>query len=115
MLRRIMLLEYENGLGVSSEVSPCTGSVNSPSESRPLESWLRCELRLACTDRASIRSADTPALGVTELFVALMFLGIFLYVVRWFLSTFPLIQVWQPMVDPETFEVEVATSGVPSG
>ena len=42
-----------------------------------------------------------------------MFLGIFLYSVRWFLSTFPIIQVWQPMVDPETFEVEMAASGLP--
>jgi len=44
--------------------------------------------------------------------VALMFLGIFLYSVRWFLCTFPLIQVWQPMEDPETFEVEMAASGM---
>jgi hypothetical protein len=51
-------------------------------------------------------------LGGTELLVALMFLGIFLYAVRWFLSTFPLIQVWQPMVDPETFEAEMAVSGM---
>ncbi len=61
----------------------------------------------------SIRSPDTPTLGGTELLVALMFLGIFLYAVRWFLSTFPLIQVWQPMEDPETFEVEMAASGMP--
>jgi len=61
----------------------------------------------------SIRSPDTPTLGGTELLVALMFLGIFLFAVRWFLSTFPLIQVWQPMVDPETFEAEMAASGMP--
>jgi hypothetical protein len=62
----------------------------------------------------SIRSPDTATLGVTELLVALMYLWLFLYVVRWFLSTFPVIQVWQPMVDPETFEVEMAASGMPS-
>jgi hypothetical protein len=72
--------------------------------------WLEKHLMVA----PSIRSPDTPTLGATELLVALMFLGIFLYAVRWFLSTFPLIQVWQPMVDPETFEVEMAASGVPS-
>ncbi len=68
--------------------------------------WLEKHLMVA----PSIRSLDTPTLGATELLVALMFLGIFLYAVRWFLCTFPLIQVWQPMVDPETFEVEMAAS-----
>ena len=72
--------------------------------------WLEKHLMVA----PSIRSQDTPTLGVTELLVALMFLGIFLYAIRWFLSTFPLIQVWQPMVDPETFEVEMAASGMHS-
>ena len=72
--------------------------------------WLEKHLMVA----PSIRSPDTATLGVTELFVALMFLGIFLYAVRWFLTTFPLIQIWQPMVDPETFEVEMAASGMPS-
>ena len=71
--------------------------------------WLEKHLMVA----PSIRSPDTPTLGVTELLVALMFLGIFLFAVRWFLSTFPLIQVWQPMVDPETFEAEMAASGMP--
>jgi hypothetical protein len=72
--------------------------------------WLEKHLMVA----PSIRSSDTPTLGLTELLVTLMFLGIFLYAVRWFLSTFPLIQVWQPMVDPETFEVEMAASGMHS-
>ena len=38
--------------------------------------------------------------------VTLMFLGLFLYAARWFLSTFPVIQIWQPMVDPEVFDRE---------
>ena len=71
--------------------------------------WLEKHLMVA----PSIRSPETETLGITEALVALMFLGIFLYAVRWFLSTFPLIQVWQPMVDPETFEVEMAVSGMP--
>ena len=71
--------------------------------------WLEKHLMVA----PSIRSPETATLGVTELLVALMYLGLFLYVVRWFLSTFPVIQVWQPMVDPETFEVEMAASGMP--
>ena len=72
--------------------------------------WLEKHLMVA----PSIRDPETPTLGATEFLVALMFLGIFLYSIRWFLSTFPLIQVWQPMVDPETFEAEVAVSAVPS-
>ena len=72
--------------------------------------WLEKHLMVA----PSIRSPETATLGVTELLVALMFLGLFLYTIRWFLSTFPVIQVWQPMVDPETFEGEMAASGMPS-
>jgi hypothetical protein len=36
-----------------------------------------------------------------------MFLGLYIGAVRWFLQTFPAIQIWQPMVDPETVEVEI--------
>jgi hypothetical protein len=36
-----------------------------------------------------------------------MFLGLYLGAVRWFLSTFPVLQIWQPMVDPETVEAEI--------
>jgi hypothetical protein len=36
-----------------------------------------------------------------------MFLGAYLFSVRWFLSTFPAMQIWQPMVDPETLEAEL--------
>ena len=38
--------------------------------------------------------------------IGLMFLGLYVGAVRWFLSTFPVLQVWQPMVDPETVEAE---------
>ena len=73
--------------------------------------WLEKHLMVA----PAIRDHDTPTLGAPEFLVALMFLGLFLYAVRWFLSTFPVVQVWQPMVDPETFEVETAEGGVPVG
>jgi hypothetical protein len=36
-----------------------------------------------------------------------MFLGPYVGAVRWFLSTFPALQVWQPMVDPESLEAEL--------
>jgi hypothetical protein len=39
-----------------------------------------------------------------------IFLGLYLGAVRWFLSTFPVVQVWQPMVDPESFEAELPVS-----
>ena len=41
----------------------------------------------------------TPLIGVG-------FLGLFMWAVRWFLATFPVIQVWQPPVDPEPMEAE---------
>tara|TARA_Y100000590_G_scaffold60920_1_gene64984 strand:- start:2688 stop:3977 length:1290 start_codon:yes stop_codon:yes gene_type:complete len=66
--------------------------------------WLEKHLMVA----PSLRDTDTPTIGMTEFLIALMFLGLFLYAVRWFLSTFPVVQIWQPMVDPETLEAEVS-------
>ena len=43
-----------------------------------------------------------------EPLIGFLFLGLFLWSVRWFLSTFPAVQLWQPMVDPESFEAEVS-------
>ena len=71
--------------------------------------WLEKHLMVA----PSLRDHDTPVLGATEFLVALMFLGPFLHAVRWFLSTFPVVQIWQPMVDPETFESEVPVRARP--
>ncbi|MCA9738167.1 MAG: hypothetical protein R3E98_12555 [Gemmatimonadota bacterium] len=50
---------------------------------------------------------EGATLTIWEPLIALMFLGLFIGSVRWFLSTFPIIQVWQPMVDPESIEAEV--------
>jgi hypothetical protein len=47
--------------------------------------------------------------------IGLMFLGLYIGAVRWFLSTFPAMQVWQPMVDPETLEAEWPAGVPPSG
>ena len=47
----------------------------------------------------AVFSALTPLIGVG-------FLGLFLTAIRWFLATFPAIQVWQPPVDPEPLEAE---------
>ena len=42
--------------------------------------------------------------------VGCMFLGLYLGAVRLFLSTFPAMQLWQPMVDPEVFEAELVAA-----
>jgi hypothetical protein len=51
-----------------------------------------------------------PTITVLEPASALFFLGLFLGSVRWFLSTFPAVQIWQPMVEPESLEAEVASA-----
>jgi hypothetical protein len=48
-----------------------------------------------------------PIISVWEPLIGLFFLGLFLWSVRWFLSTFPAVQVWQPMAEPESMEAEV--------
>jgi len=48
-----------------------------------------------------------PVITIMEPAIGLLFLGLFLWSVRWFLSTFPVVQIWQPMVEAETLEAEV--------
>ncbi len=48
---------------------------------------------------AAVFSWATPLVG-------LGFMGLFLLSIRWFLATFPVIQLWQPPVDPEPLEAE---------
>ncbi len=55
----------------------------------------------------SLHHEGDPIFTVWQPLIGLMFLGLYLGSVRWFLSTFPAIQVWQPMVDPETLEAEL--------
>jgi hypothetical protein len=56
----------------------------------------------------SLHHEGDPIFTIWQPLIGLMFLGLWLGSVRWFLSTFPAIQLWQPMVDPETLEAEVA-------
>jgi hypothetical protein len=49
-----------------------------------------------------------PIFSIWQPLIGLMFLGLYVGAIRWFLSTFPTIQIWQPMVDPETVEAEIA-------
>jgi hypothetical protein len=48
-----------------------------------------------------------PAITLMEPAIGLLFLGLFLWSVRWFMTTFPALQIWQPMVEPESLEAEV--------
>jgi hypothetical protein len=52
-----------------------------------------------------------PVFTIWHPLIGCMFLGLYIGAVRWFLSTFPAVQVWQPMVDPETVEAELPRSG----
>ena len=54
----------------------------------------------------SLHHEGDPAFSVHTPLIGLMFLGLFLLAVRWFLATFPLVQRWQPPVDPEPMEAE---------
>ena len=53
----------------------------------------------------SIHDGD-PTITIWEPLIGLMFLGLCLGSVRWFLATFQVLQMWQPMVDPESLEAE---------
>jgi hypothetical protein len=48
-----------------------------------------------------------PTITLLEPAAGLFFLGLFFWSVRWFLTTFPAVQIWQPMVEPESLEAEV--------
>ena len=51
-----------------------------------------------------------PIFTIWQPLIGCMFLGLYLGSVRWFLSTFPAMQIWQPMQDPETLEAELVAS-----
>jgi hypothetical protein len=55
----------------------------------------------------SLHHEGDPIFTIWHPLIGCMFLGLYLGSVRWFLSTFPVVQIWQPMVDPETLEAEL--------
>ena len=61
----------------------------------------------------SLLHGGDPVFTIWQPLIGLMFLGLYLGSVRGFLTTFPAIQVWQPMVDPETREAEIP-AGLPA-
>ncbi|MCY3547592.1 MAG: hypothetical protein F4Z31_12090 [Gemmatimonadetes bacterium] len=54
----------------------------------------------------SLHHEGDPVFSVATPLIGLMFLGLFLMAVRWFLATFPAVQMWQPETDPEPLEAE---------
>jgi len=65
--------------------------------------WLERYVMLA----PSLHREGDPVFTIWQPLIGLMFLGLYLGAVRWFLSTFPAVQIWQPMVDPESLEAEL--------
>lgn len=57
----------------------------------------------------SLHHEGDPVFSIMTPAIGLLFLGLFRLTNRWFLTTFPVIQVWQPKPDPEPLEAE--TSG----
>ena len=61
----------------------------------------------------SIHREGDPIFSIWHPLIALMFAGPFLLAIRWFWSTFPTVQVWQPFQAPESLEAERHDLGVP--
>jgi hypothetical protein len=71
--------------------------------------WLERYVLLA----PSVHREGDPVFSIWHPLIALMFAGPFLLALRWFWSTFPVIQVWQPLGPPESLEAERHELGVP--
>lgn len=58
----------------------------------------------------SILPAYDSGAMLFHLLTGVGFLGLFLMSVRWFLSTFPMLQMWQPVQAPELLEAELVSA-----
>ena len=65
--------------------------------------WLERYLLIA----PSLHETGSATITFWEPLIGLGFLGLFGGAAHWFLSTFPMIQLWQPKPDPEMFEREL--------
>jgi hypothetical protein len=54
----------------------------------------------------ALRPEGNPVFDYRTALIGVGFLGLMLLSVRWFLETFPVVQIWQPMPDPEMLEAE---------
>ena len=68
--------------------------------------WLERYLLIA----PSLHEEGTATITFWEPLIGLGFLGLFIGIVHWFLSTFPMIQMWQPQAEPEMVEAELEHS-----
>jgi hypothetical protein len=73
--------------------------------------WLERYMILA----PSVHHEGDPVFGIWHPLIALLFAGPMLLAIRWFWSTFPVLQVWQPLAPPESLEAERHELGVPVG
>ena len=71
--------------------------------------WLERYLLIA----PSLHEAGSATITIWEPLIGLGFLGLFGGASHWFLSTFPMIQLWQPKPEPEMLERELEP-GVPA-
>jgi hypothetical protein len=69
--------------------------------------WLEMYLFVA----PSLWEPGMPTFTIWQPLIGLGFLGVLILVVRRFLSTFPVIQVWQPAAEAEMFETELVHEG----
>lgn len=60
----------------------------------------------------SLYRAGEAVFTIWQPLIGAMFLGLWIGSIRWFLSTFPAVQIWQPMSDPESLEAERPAQGV---
>ncbi len=58
----------------------------------------------------SLLPAYDPKAEVFQVLIGVGFLGLFLASLRWFLTTFPVIQIWQPLQQPEMIEAELSVA-----
>ena len=65
--------------------------------------WLERFLLVA----PSLHVAGEPTITFWEPLIGLGFLGLLGTAVRWFLVTFPFVQIWQPSAQPEMTEAEL--------
>jgi len=68
--------------------------------------WLERYLLIA----PSLHEEGTATITFWEPAIGLGFLGLFIGIIHWFLSTFPMIQMWQPKAEPEMVEAELEHS-----
>ena len=105
------VIPFAGLLGKQAKIRPLTLSIFS--FEILLGVWMERYMLVA----PSLHLEGTPIFNIWHPLIACFFAGLMLLSVRWFLATFPVIQVWQPPVQLEMFELEreVAAAGLVEG